>query len=102
MKPTSATPISSAAAVTEVRRGLRPAFSRASVPVMPLSVAIGEPIVALAQRAYSGPEHEHADEYPDRAEEHEPDAAVGEQAEEQEDETDHAQPDADQQRGASG
>ena len=37
MKPTRPTPIISAAAVAEVRFGLRMAFSRASVPVMPRS-----------------------------------------------------------------
>ena len=55
MKPTSATPIMSADAVAAVRRGLRIAFSRASVPVMPRTLGSGAPMNRLIGRASTGP-----------------------------------------------
>ncbi len=45
---TSATPIINAAALDEVRRGLRPALSRASRPGVPNSLAIGHPSTRVA------------------------------------------------------
>ena len=45
---TRATPIISAAAVAEVRRGDRPAFSRASTPGVLNALAIGQPIALVA------------------------------------------------------
>ena len=55
MSPTSPTPIISAAAVAEVRLGLRIAFSRAIDPVMPLILRIGAPRAALIGVAMIGP-----------------------------------------------
>ncbi len=55
MKLTNATPIISAAAVDDVRFGLRIAFSRASVPAMPLTRGSGHPIILLIGRATTGP-----------------------------------------------
>lgn len=43
-KPTSASPIINAAAVTAVRVGLRTAFSRASRPVIAVSFSMGQPM----------------------------------------------------------
>ena len=48
---TRATPIISAAAVADVRRGARPAFSRASVPGVLNSLATGQPISLVTGRA---------------------------------------------------
>ena len=44
---TSATPIISAAAVADVRRGARPAFSRARMPGAPSTLATGQPIALV-------------------------------------------------------
>jgi hypothetical protein len=55
MVPTRATPIISAAAVAEVRLGLRMAFSRASVPDTPLRRGRGAPIMRLIGAARIGP-----------------------------------------------
>jgi hypothetical protein len=55
MKATSPTPIISAAAVEAVRLGLRMAFSRASTPAMPRSLAMGQPITRATGRAITGP-----------------------------------------------
>jgi hypothetical protein len=55
MRPTSPTPIMRAAAVAEVRFGLRIAFSRASVPVMPLTFWMGMPNAPLIGPAMIGP-----------------------------------------------
>ena len=55
MRPTSATPIISAAAVADVRFGFRFAFSSASSPVMPFILRIGHPSTALIGRAMVGP-----------------------------------------------
>ena len=55
MSPTSATPIMSAAAVADVRLGLRIAFSRAIEPVMPLICWIGMPSTELIGAAMIGP-----------------------------------------------
>ena len=48
---TRATPIISAAAVADVRRGARPAFSRASMPGVLNSLATGQPISLVTGRA---------------------------------------------------
>ncbi len=55
MSPTSATPIMSAAAVADVRFGLRIAFSRAITPVTPLNFWIGMPSAPLIGAAIIGP-----------------------------------------------
>ena len=55
MSPTSATPIMSAAAVDAVRRGLRTAFSRASVPGIPRHRGSGAPSSRPTGRAITGP-----------------------------------------------
>ena len=55
MRPTSATPIMSAAAVADVRFGLRFAFSRAIAPVMPLIFSMGMPSAPLSGEAIIGP-----------------------------------------------
>src|SRR3954451_14576779 len=55
MPATSDTPIIKAAAVRAVRLGLREAFSRASVPVMPLTLGSGQPTKRATGRAISGP-----------------------------------------------
>ena len=68
MRPTSATPIISAAAVADVRFGFRFAFSSARRPVMPFTLRIGQPSTALIGRAIVGPEHRDADEDDERAE----------------------------------
>ena len=52
---TTPTPTMSAAAVPEVRRGLRIAFWRASDPVTPRSHRSGVPMMPLAGRATTGP-----------------------------------------------
>ena len=44
---TSATPIISAAAVADVRRGARPAFSRARMPGAPSTLATGQPMALV-------------------------------------------------------
>ena len=49
------TPIISAEAVADVRRGLRVAFSRASVPAMPRKRGSGEPTTRVNGRAMTGP-----------------------------------------------
>ena len=77
MKPTSATPIMSAAAVAAVRRGLRIAFSRASVPVMPLIFGSGAPMHAADRTGEDRPEHEHADEHGQHADADERERVVG-------------------------
>ena len=48
---TSATPIINAAAVADVRRGARPAFSRARTPGVPSTLATGQPIAFVTGRA---------------------------------------------------
>ena len=48
---TRATPIISAAAVADVRRGARPAFSLASLPGRPKTLATGQPISLVTGRA---------------------------------------------------
>ena len=55
MNPTRATPIMRAAAVADVRLGLRMAFSRASVPDMPFRRGNGDPSTRLRGRARIGP-----------------------------------------------
>jgi hypothetical protein len=55
MKPTRLTPIVSAAAVDDVRFGLRMAFSRARLPGMPRRRAMGQPSSELTGRATTGP-----------------------------------------------
>ena len=55
IRPTSATPIMSAAAVDAVRRGLRTAFSRASRPGMPRQRGSGAPMARPTGRAITGP-----------------------------------------------
>ena len=55
MKPTRATPIINAAAVADVRFGLRIAFCLASVPDMPFKRGSGAPITRLIGRARMGP-----------------------------------------------
>src|SRR6266480_1155175 len=52
---TTPTPTMSAAAVPEVRRGFRMAFSRASEPVTPRSHRNGAPMTRLSGRATTGP-----------------------------------------------
>ena len=52
---TRATPIISADAVADVRRGLRIAFSRASVPAMPRTRGSGAPTTRVNRRAMTGP-----------------------------------------------
>ena len=55
MNPTSPTPIISAAAVAEVRLGLRMAFSRASRPEMPRTRGSGQARAPASGRATTGP-----------------------------------------------
>ena len=55
MNPTSATPMTSAVAVVAVRLGFRAAFSRASVPVVPLMRGSGAAMIRLTLLANSGP-----------------------------------------------
>ena len=68
MKPTRATPIISAAAVAEVRFGLRMAFSRASVPVMPFRRGSGAPMHPAERTGEDRAEHGDADEDSERTE----------------------------------
>ena len=83
MSPTSATPIMSAAAVAEVRFGLRIAFSRAIRPVMPLNFWIGMPERAADRRRDDRAEDRDAEEDDAHAEAHVEQPAVAEQAEDQ-------------------
>ena len=67
MLTTRVRPIISAAAVEEVRRGLRIAFCFASSPGSPRS-RIGAAISAASGRTASGSEHDDADQRGDQAE----------------------------------
>ena len=58
MKPTRATPIINAAAVDDVRFGLRIAFCRANVPLTPFRRGNGAPSTWLIGRARMGPSTE--------------------------------------------
>ena len=68
MKPTRATPIISAAAVAEVRLGLRMAFSRASVPDMPLTRGSGDAEHPAERPGEDRTEHGDAEEHQRHAE----------------------------------
>ena len=67
MRPTSASPITSADAVTAVRRGFRMALARASDPLMP-STRSGHPTAPASGPSHGGEEHHDPDEHPERAE----------------------------------
>ena len=68
MKPTRATPIISAAAVADVRLGLRIAFSRASVPGMPLQAGQRRTDDPADRTGQDRTEHGDTDEHQQRAE----------------------------------
>ena len=82
MNPTRATPIISAAAVAEVRLGLRMAFSRASVPRHALQAGQGRAQHPAERAGQDRAEHGHAEEHQRHAEAdgHERRVAAGEEA----------------------